>query len=159
MTIINKDFYADEIREKYFPNFEHSNDVIARDMFLISHGVRHLVICGYIDGDPATMSRMYRMLSNTIAFSCGGTSAQAIPFVCPDKMTGASCGFASHPWIIETLEWIQNHAEGAHRDRLIGFLLGYHPDAIENDEKWFAGQRWPSLPSNLIMHTAQESKS
>lgn len=156
---MNTDYYADEIREKYFSDFEHSKDVIARDMFLISHGVRHLAICGYIDNDPLTMSRMHRMLSNTIAYDCGGTCAPAIPFVCPDRMNGASCGFASHPWIIETLEWVQNNAEGEHRDRLIGLLLGYHPDAIENDAKWFAGQRWPSLPSADIMRNAQESKS
>jgi len=54
----------------------------------------------------------------------------------------AICGYASHRWIIETLEWVYNNSEGVHHSRLMGLLLGYYPDAIEADGDAFSGRRF-----------------
>ena len=132
--------YEDSLREQYFHEFM-SRDVLAREQFLIQHGVRHVVICGYIDKDEESMSAMLAMLRYTPTYGCGEICDQAIPFVIPGPCN-AICGYASHPWIIETLDWVYNNVEGPHRSRLMGMLLGYHPDAIELDGHMYSGRRF-----------------
>ena len=133
--------YVDEIRESDFPDFM-PREVLERDQFLIAHGVRHLTISGYIDSDEYTMGRMYAMLRYTPQYGCGETCSMVIPFVMRHVSGRAMCGYASHPWIIETLEWLQSEEAAPHRSRLEGLLLGYHPDAIEADGNAFLGRRF-----------------
>ncbi len=130
---------ADQIRKTDFPNFM-PREVLARDQFLINHGVRHLTINGYINNDPILINRMYTMLQYTPPYGCGIASGLAIPFVIPHIGGDAMCGYASHPWIIETLEWLQSHDLNDHTSRLEGILLGYHPDAIEAEINFFSGK-------------------
>ena len=73
--------YAKEIRDTYFSDFEHTEDMIARDKFAVGHGIRHLVICGYVDNDPITMQKMHMMLELTVAYGCGATCTTPIAFV------------------------------------------------------------------------------
>ena len=135
--------FAEHIREEDFPDFM-SLEAVGRDQFLITHGVRHLVISGYFRGETEyELARMYTMLRYTPEWACGETCAKSIPFVIMSKSGGAMCGFASHPWIIETLEWLQG-VEHPYASRLEGLLLGYHPDAIEADENAFRGKRFSS---------------
>lgn len=139
--------FADEIRESDFPDFM-PRAALERDQFLIAHGVRHLVICGYIDRDPYKMARMLAMLRHTPQYECGEASSKVIPFVIPHASSGAMCGYASHPWIIDTLAWLQEKGEGPHTSRLEGVLLGYHPDAIEADGNAFFGNRFLDSADN-----------
>ena len=97
--------FADQIRQDEFSGFM-SLETIAREKFLIEHGVRHLVICGYIEDEDHKMASMYAMLRRAPSY-------------------------ASHPWNIETFEYVHNNAKAVHHSRLEGLLLGYHPDAIE----------------------------
>lgn len=134
--------FAETIREEDFPDFM-TLEAVGRDQFLITHGVRHLVICGYFRGETEfELARMFAMLRYTPEWACGETCAKAIPFVIKSRSGGAMCGFASHPWIIDSLEWLQG-VEHPHASRLEGLLLGYHPDAIEADENAFKGKRFP----------------
>lgn len=137
--------FADEVREDDFPEFM-PRSVLERDQFLINHGVRHLTISGYINNDPIKVGRMFAMLRHTPAYACGEPCRQAIPFVVPHVSGSAMCGYASHPWIIETLEWLQTVDAGTHRSRIEGILLGYHPDAIEAQVNAFSGRPAPTNP-------------
>ena len=137
--------FADEVRRDDFPDFM-PRSVLERDQFLINHGVRHLTISGYIDNDSFTTGRMIAMLRYTPAYECGEPCRQAIPFVIPHVSGGAMCGYASHPWIIETLEWLQSIDAGPHRSRIEGILLGYDPDSIEAQINAFSGTPFSEEP-------------
>lgn len=120
-------------------DFLPSDDALAENAYLVARSVRAIAIAGNCEADPQTM--MQAMSRLKIA---GGTSA--IPFVIDEGDGIATCGYASHPWAVDLLQWALTSAPGKQVHRILGLLLGYGADSIERHEALGAGQLFPELP-------------
>ena len=92
-----------------------SDDLLREQAYLVERGVRPMAL---VDGDR-TVHDLLRV---------GGT--RAVPFAVREGVSG----YASHAWVVDLLRWADT-APAIQRDRIVGLLLGYCPDAIRRFEE------------------------
>jgi len=95
--------------------------VLREAAYLIARGVRPLALLGTCGSADASIVR-HRLL--TLG------QARCIPFVMPAADGAVAFGYASHAWAVDLLRWADQKAPEIQRDRILGLLLGYAPDAI-----------------------------
>ena len=106
---------------------------IISDAYSVSRGIRPLVLVSEFPNDPAGVKDALQALSVIRRNVESGGHPPAIPFVRPKARAGkgtAEVGYASHRWIIETYDWVDENAPEPHRERLVGLLLGYSCGAV-----------------------------
>ena len=108
---------------------ETSDSILVEHALLIDRGVRPLTLFSSISSDSLTMLKVATRLE-TMSI---GTSA--IPFVIDRSNGVAECGFAQKRWVIDVMTWLFNDVKGSNFHRVMGLLLGYSVDAIENFER------------------------
>lgn len=120
-----------------------SDDVIIEHAYLVSRRVRLLAVCGTIDDSERNKVAMRDKLNAAAVESAGSQDIVPIPFLAnhPD-FPQVTVGFASHSWVIDTHEWIQqNTLPSEMACRIIGLLHGYSGEAIAQFERNQAGWR------------------
>lgn len=123
-----------------------SVEVMKEHAYLVGRGVRLLAIVGSIEDDPYTISEALIMLNETSAESAGSQERVPIPFLVknPPPLNQITIGFASHAWVVDIYEWLSDkNVPLEMTGRVLGLLLGYSGDAIEQFENRTAGQRVP----------------
>lgn len=118
----------------------YSNDVIREQIYLISRGVRPMSLIGSVKAEHQEMKNLYQKLSGLAPINGGSSEIVPIPFVVDCGKGRAVGGFATHTWIPETYQWL-NQAEvpSKHISRIIGLLLGYSTGAIAAYEAFNSG--------------------
>jgi hypothetical protein len=116
-----------------------SDDALREHAYLVARSVRPVAIAGNCPADPEAMMRAMSRLKVAGA----GT---AIPFVIDEGDGIATCGYASHPWAVDLLQWALTLAPAEQVHRILGLLLGYGADSIERHEALGAGQLFPEPP-------------
>jgi hypothetical protein len=92
----------------------------------VARGVRPLALVGSCEPSETHTVR-YRLLRLT--------TPGAIPFTIPgDGGSSAECGYAARAWVVDMLRWAWT-VPLVQRQRLLGLLLGYSPDAIGQFEE------------------------
>jgi len=99
-----------------------SADLLREQAYLIERGVRPLAATGTC-GDRTPDSVVQELHG-------GAAGARVIPFALP----GGICGYASHAWVVDLVRWADSGPR-VQRDRILGLLLGYKPDAIRQFEE------------------------
>jgi hypothetical protein len=126
------------------PGFEHSEDYIAEQAYLVARGVRPLALVGSFRADPWTMTRVQTTLGR---LSCAG----AIPFVVDRGDGVADAGYAAAGWAVDLFSCAVREEQDAiptrHRDRVLGLLLGYSPTSIRDFEEQKGGRLFAELMS------------
>ena len=107
----------------------YSDDAILGQAYQVARGVRALAIIGSCPSQAAqdTYGRL-RSLGDP----------PAIPFVIGGLQEWATFGYASHAWVLDLLVFSESFPV-VHRDRVLGLLLGYSPDAIRSFEENHSG--------------------
>jgi hypothetical protein len=113
-----------------------SNDALSEHAYLVARSVRSVAIAGNCPAEPETMMQAMSRLK----IAGGGA---AIPFVIDEGDGVATCGYASHPWAVDLLQWALASAPGEQVHRILGLLLGYGADSIERHEALGAGRLFP----------------
>jgi hypothetical protein len=99
-----------------------ADDLLREQAYLVARGVRLLALVGSCE--PYEASGMpHQLLTHA-----GGEPV--IPFATPS----GTAGYASHAWVVDLIQWADT-APRIHRDRILGLLLGYSPDAIRQFEE------------------------
>ena len=102
-----------------------SEEKISHDAYLVERGVRALALVSTIPNDPDCATNAYYVLSAVRLGVVAGGYRQAIPFVLTrDGEDTAEVGYASHRWVIETYDWIDEHAPEPHRGAVAGYVAG-----------------------------------
>jgi len=110
-----------------------SDDALSEHAYLVARSVRPVAIAGNCPAEPETMMRAMSRLK-----IAGSTTA--IPFVIDEGDGVATCGYASHPWAVDLLQWALTSAPREQVHRILGLLLGYGADNIERHEALGCGQ-------------------
>jgi hypothetical protein len=113
-----------------------SDDALSEHAYLVARSVRPIAIAGNCPAEPETMMQAMSRLK-----VAGGGAA--IPFVIDEGDGIATCGYASHPWAVDLLQWALTSAPGEQVHRILGLLLGYGADSIERHEALGTGQLFP----------------
>ena len=110
-----------------------SVDYVSEQAYLVHLGVRPMALVCEADMDDKGMEDALRQLRNV---SCWYMNV--IPFVIPwdNNPNGryVLAGYATKRWIIDLLRWTVANAPERYTDYVIGLLLGYSPQAIEEYE-------------------------
>jgi hypothetical protein len=106
---------------------EHSDDALLDHAYLVARGVRPLALIGTCANDQAEAvgARLSLLAEEGI-----------VPYVIPAARPGRlACGYGAAPWTVALLRWtLSEECPEAQRDRILGLLLGYSPEAIESFE-------------------------
>jgi hypothetical protein len=100
-----------------------ADDLLREQAFLVARGVRPLALVGTVE--PCQVASA----PNTLLRRADGEGV--IPFAIPSGLAG----YASHAWVVDLIQWADT-APRIHRDRILGLLLGYSPDAIRQFEEF-----------------------
>jgi hypothetical protein len=105
-----------------------NREVLAEHARLVARGVRAFALAGHC---PADKLPMLRAMTELGAANFPGS----IPFVI-DRGDGiADCGYSANRWAIDLYRYAAREAPEQQRHRIIGLLLGYSAQAIqEHDE-------------------------
>lgn len=117
-----KDFPGSDINNL----LELSDGQIGEHAYLIDRGTRPMTLFNSFPNEAFLMARMLTRLE-----VCSIGFPNAIAFVI-DEEHFASCGFASHKWVIDLFVYASK-LEEPHRSRILGLLFGYSNEAIA---KW-----------------------
>lgn len=123
-----------------------SIEIMKEQAYLVGRGVRLLAIVGTIEDEPYTISEALIMLNEASVAASGSQERVPIPFLVknPAPLNRITIGFASHAWVVDVYEWLsEKDVSLKMTGRILGLLLGYSGDAIENFENRTAGQRVP----------------
>jgi len=107
-----------------------SDDLLREAATLVARGVRSLALVGSCAPDDAPTVR-HTLL--TLA------TPGAVPFVVAARDASATYGYASHAWAVDLYRWASEGIPVVQRDRILGLLLGYSPDAIRSFEERAVG--------------------
>lgn len=116
-----------------------SDETLTEAAYLVSRGVRPMALIDHCLPDEMTVLRAMTRLQNAAQY----LGDSVIPFVVPDPRPpqNASCGYASHPWVIELYRWAcGREVSQPRRHQIIGLLLGYSPAAIARHGEVSAGE-------------------
>jgi hypothetical protein len=102
-----------------------SDDLLKEQARLVARGVRPLALVGSCESSGATTARLHLLTL---------TTPGAIPFAVPNDGGSAECGYAARAWVVDMLRWAWT-VPLVQRQRLLGLLLGYSPDAIGQFEE------------------------
>jgi hypothetical protein len=99
-----------------------ADDLLHEQAYLVSKLVRPLAITGTCEpGDVANTCHQLLV---------GADGGAVIPFAIPS----GPAGYASHAWVVDLVRWAES-VPRIQRDRILGLLLGYGPDAIRQFEE------------------------
>src|SRR6202035_5527134 len=105
-----------------------NREVLAEHARLVARGVRAFALAGNC---PADRLPMLRAMTELGAANFPGS----IPFVVDRGDGNADCGFSANKWAIDLYRYAVREAPEQQRHRIIGLLLGYSAQAIqEHDE-------------------------
>lgn len=107
-------------------SLEVSDDVLREQVYLVARGVRPLALAGECD-----VAETFAVRSRLAVVA----AREALAFVRDLGKGRAACGFASHAWAIDLFVWASTEAPALQRDRILGLLLGYSPDAVRRFEE------------------------
>lgn len=112
-----------------------STESVQEQAYLVSRGVRPLALLDTCGLDETEMANRFIWL-NQLA-----EKYTVIPFVLPrEDFPCAMTGYAAAPWVVDLLAWSYKQPIRQHH-RIIGLLLGYSANAIEDhDAREFAGK-------------------
>lgn len=121
------------------------DQVMREAAYLVGRGVRTLAILGTCATTDAMTTR-HRLLANgqagcvpfTVPVREGRVTAVGVQGerdLCGRFLEGCLFGYASHAWGVDLLRWVNRAAPVKQRDRILGLLLGYAPDAIRSFEE------------------------
>jgi hypothetical protein len=105
-----------------------NQEVLTEHARLIARGVRAFALAGDC---PADKLPMLRAMTELGAANFPGS----IPFVIDRGNGNADCGYSANKWAIDLYRYAVREAPEQQRHRIIGLLLGYSAQAIqEHDE-------------------------
>lgn len=118
-----------------------SEDLLREHVYLVARGVRALAIAGWCEADELAMLRAATLVESHV-------ESPALPFVVNHGDGRATYGYAAAAWALDLYQWA--HAEQVpqeQRERIVGLLLGYSPEAVARFEDQGTGRRFTSLAS------------
>ena len=134
----NKDnLHPSELRRVPIPDDEDwpqglpSLQALSDAEYLIARGVRPMALVGdVVKEDRQKALMIMKMVTNT------GGIATMIPFLVKRDDDWYACGFTKHEWAIDLLRWLESEdIPTDQRNRILGMLLGYSPEAIAHFDK------------------------
>jgi hypothetical protein len=112
-----------------------NREALAEQAYLVERGVRALALVGCCPVNEATH------LAAELALA-GQLSPGAVPFVVSQQDGRADYGYGASRWAIDLFVWASSDAVPLiQRERILGLLFGYAPEAVERFES-----RMPVMP-------------